>query len=59
MLEKVLGVCVVRHWLCLAAKSSHMGVNVDGLGCPLHHYTVYSCQTRGRSLMPGVVLSHH
>jgi hypothetical protein len=31
MLEKVLGVGVVRRWLYLAAKPSHTGVDVDGL----------------------------
>jgi hypothetical protein len=34
-------------WLYLAAKFSHLGVDVDGLACPLHQPTVYSCQTRG------------
>jgi hypothetical protein len=43
MLEKVLGVDVVRHWLYLAAKPSHLGVDVDGLSCLLHCPTAYGC----------------
>jgi hypothetical protein len=37
-------------WLYMAAKPSHVGVDVDGLACPLHWPTVHSCQTRGQSL---------
>jgi hypothetical protein len=44
-------------WLYMAAKPSHMGVDVDGLACPLHHPMTWSCQTRGHGLLPGVVLS--
>jgi hypothetical protein len=44
-------------WLYLAAKPSHMGVDVDGLACPMHWHMVRSCQTRGQCLLPGVVLS--
>jgi hypothetical protein len=44
-------------WIYLVAKPSHMGVDVDGLGCPLHCPMVHSCQTRGHGLPPGVVLS--
>jgi hypothetical protein len=50
----VLGDVIVLHWLYMAAKSSHVGVDVDGLACPLHHPTACSCQTRGQSF-----LSHH
>jgi hypothetical protein len=46
-LEKVLGVSAVRRWLYLPAKPSHVGVDVDGLACPLHHpmtfYHALSC----------------
>jgi hypothetical protein len=34
ILEKVLGVGVVRHWCYLAAKPPRVGVIVDGLACP-------------------------
>jgi hypothetical protein len=44
-------------WLYLAAKPFHMGVDMDGLACPLHRHKVCSCQTRGRDLMSGVILS--
>jgi hypothetical protein len=46
-------------WLYLAAKPSHVGVDVDGLAWPLHHPTPCSRQTRGQSLLPGVVLYCH
>jgi hypothetical protein len=45
--------------LYLADKPSHMGVDVDGLACPLHCHMVCGCQTRGQSSLPNVVLSHH
>jgi hypothetical protein len=44
MLEKVLRVSVVRHWLYLAANPSQAGVDVDGLCCPLHCPTAYGCR---------------
>jgi hypothetical protein len=44
-------------WLYLAAKPSHVGINVDGLARPLYCPTVRSYQTRGYDLPPGVVLS--
>jgi hypothetical protein len=31
-----LGDVATWCWLYLAAKSSHVGVDVDGLSCPLH-----------------------
>jgi hypothetical protein len=34
-------------WLYLAAKPSHVGVEVDGLACPLNHPTACTRQTRG------------
>jgi hypothetical protein len=36
MPETVLGDVVVLHQLYLAAKPSHVGVDVDGLAYPLH-----------------------
>jgi hypothetical protein len=42
----------------LAAKSSHVGVDVDGLACPLQHPMAYSRQTRGQDFMSGAALSH-
>jgi hypothetical protein len=58
MLGTVLRDVVSRHWLYLAAKPSHMGVDVDGLACPMHRPTVYSFQTRGQSCLLGAVLSY-
>jgi hypothetical protein len=46
----------------LVAKSSHVcvgGGGVDGLAYPLHHPMVCNRQTRGQSLLPGVILSCH
>jgi hypothetical protein len=45
--------------LYLAAKPAHLGVDVDGLACPLHHPMVCDRQMRGEGLLPDVVLSHH
>jgi hypothetical protein len=44
-------------WLYLAAKPSHLGVDVDGLAYSLHWPTVCSFQMRGLGLLPGTVLS--
>jgi hypothetical protein len=60
MLEKFFVVSDVRHRLYLAAKPSHVGVDMDGLVYPPpppHHPTTCSHQTRGHSLLPGAVLS--
>jgi hypothetical protein len=46
-------------WPDLVAKSSHTGVDVDGLAYPLHRPTTYNHQTRGHSFLSAVVLSHH
>jgi hypothetical protein len=43
MLEKVLGVGAVMHWLYLAAKPPHVGVDVDRLSCSLHQPSAYGC----------------
>jgi hypothetical protein len=52
-----------RHFfmICpfLPAKSSHVGVNVDGLACPLHLPMACNRQMRGRVFMSGAALSHH
>jgi hypothetical protein len=55
----ILGDAVVLCLLYLAAKPSHMGVNVDGLVCPLHRPTAYNCQLRGQSFLSCAALSHH
>jgi hypothetical protein len=44
--------------LYLVAKPSHVGVDVDGLACSLHHPTACGWQTRGMCCLIGVVLSH-
>jgi hypothetical protein len=33
-------------WLYMAAKPSHVGVDVDGLACPLHRPTACNRQMR-------------
>jgi hypothetical protein len=45
--------------LYLAAKPSHVGVDVDRLACPLHRPMACGRQTRGQGLLPGVILSRH
>jgi hypothetical protein len=45
--------------LYLAVKPSHVGVDVDGLACPLHSPMIYNRQTRRQGFLSGVVLSHH
>jgi hypothetical protein len=59
MLGTVLGEVVVLHRLYLATKPSHVGVDVDGLTCPLHRPMVRSRQTMGQCFLLGVVLSYH
>jgi hypothetical protein len=58
MLGMVLGDVASWHRLYLATKPSHVGVDVEGLACPLHHPTAFSHQSRGQSFLSGVVLSH-
>jgi hypothetical protein len=56
------GLCLERFletFLYLAAKPTHMGVDVDELANPLHRHMACSCQTRGQGLLPSIVLSHH
>jgi hypothetical protein len=52
----VLRDVVVWHHLCLAAKPSHMGVDGNGLSCPLHRSTAYGCQTRVQSSFSDTIL---
>jgi hypothetical protein len=59
MLENVPGDVASRCWPDLLAKSSHMGVDVDGLAYPLLHPMACSHQMRGQGFLPSVVLSHH
>jgi hypothetical protein len=56
MLEKVLGDVTLWCWFHLAAKPSHVGVDVDGLASPLHRPTTYNYQMRGHDLS-GAALS--
>jgi hypothetical protein len=44
---------------CLAAKSSHMAVDVDGLVYPLHQPMACSRQMRGPHFMLGAAMSRH
>jgi hypothetical protein len=39
---KVLRDVASWHWFYLAAKPSHMVLDVDGLACPLHRPMDYS-----------------
>jgi hypothetical protein len=48
--------CFAR--LYLAAKPSHMGVDVDSLACYLHHPMVCGHQTSGQSFLSSAALSH-
>jgi hypothetical protein len=45
--------------LNLVAKTSHVGVDVDGLAYSLHHPMACGWQTRGLCCLIGIVLSHH
>jgi hypothetical protein len=58
-LEKVLGVGAVKRWPYLVAKLFHMGVDVDGLACHLHHPMACNRQTGGHGFLLGAVLSRH
>jgi hypothetical protein len=59
MLETVLRDISSWHWFYLDAKPSHVGIDVDGLDCPLHRPRAYSHQTKGQSFLLGAALSHH
>jgi hypothetical protein len=58
MLEKVPVDIASWCFPYLVAKSSHVGVDVDGLTYPLHCPMAYIHQIRGQGFLPGVVLSH-
>jgi hypothetical protein len=58
MLEKVPRDIASRCWPYLVAKSSHVGVDVNGLACPLHRPMSCSHQMRGHGFLPGAILSH-
>jgi hypothetical protein len=49
----------VASWcrLYLAAKSFHVGVNVDGIVCPLHCPMACCCQMRGQGFLSGTNLA--
>jgi hypothetical protein len=53
----VFGVVALQCRIYLAAKPSHVGVDVDGLACPLHRHTVCNHQTRGQGFLSGAALS--
>jgi hypothetical protein len=38
----VLGYIAMLHWLYLATKPSHVGIDVDRLAYPMHHPMNYS-----------------
>jgi hypothetical protein len=59
MPRMVLGDVALRRRLYLTAKSSHIGVDMDGLAYPLHRPTVCNRQTKGQGFLPGTVLSRH
>jgi hypothetical protein len=46
-------------WIYMAAKSSHVGVDVDGLAYLLQWPTFYNFQIRGQGLLQGDILSYH
>jgi hypothetical protein len=45
--------------LYMAAKSSHLGADVDGLACSLDRPMAYSHQRGGQCCLTGVVMSRH
>jgi hypothetical protein len=47
----VLRDVTVLRWLYLAAKPSHVGVDVNAFACPLHCPMVCSYQTRGQGFL--------
>jgi hypothetical protein len=56
--KMVLEDVLAQHRLYLTAKPSNVGVDVDGLSCPLHCPTVYGCQTTAQSSLSGTVLPY-
>jgi hypothetical protein len=59
MSKTVLGDIPSWHQLYLATSPSNVGVDVDGLACPLHHPMIYNHHTRGQGFLSGAALSHH
>jgi hypothetical protein len=57
MLEKALRDVTLWCWFYMAAKPSHIGVDVDGLACPLHRPTACNRPMRGQGLLSGTALS--
>jgi hypothetical protein len=53
----VLGDVASQHRLYFAAKPFHVGVNVDGIACSLHHPMVCSRQMRGHGFLSSATLS--
>jgi hypothetical protein len=52
----VLGDVVVLCRFYLTAKPSHVGVDKDGLSCPLHRPIVCNCHMREQSFLLGAVI---
>jgi hypothetical protein len=53
----VFGDVASRHRFYLAAKPSHVGVDVDGLACPLHRLMICIYQMRGHGFLSSTALS--
>jgi hypothetical protein len=51
--------CICFVWLCLAAKPSHVGADVDRLACFLHRPTVYGWQAWVQCFLTSNALYHH
>jgi hypothetical protein len=45
--------------LYLAAKPSHVGVDMDGLACPLHDLRLVAVRRGDIAYLSGIVLSYH
>jgi hypothetical protein len=58
MLEKVPRLGDVRRWLCLAAKHSQAGDNLDELSYPPQHPIAYGCRPRVQISWFETVLSY-
>jgi hypothetical protein len=58
MLEKVLIVGAVRHWLYLATKPPHVEVDADGLSRSLHRPSAYGCRPGVQSSWFEIVLPY-
>jgi hypothetical protein len=58
MLEKVLGGIASWHWPFLAAKPSHVRIDVDVLAYPLNRTMIHSYPMRGHGLVSRTALSY-